>query len=696
MNVKIDKLYNAISDAQETSYKSIKLSPKDLPNSIREQTRVINNMRNKWQKSKRPFDKRLLKKAHVKYKELIAMHRPRFCHEFVTVILDDEGLPWEVAKKYKITKCRMAPLVGSNTPIFTDMKTTKEVENKYLKSNKSFFCEEDLENRLSLLYFFQNVSCSQLKPCKQSEMTKYISKIKKEKNCDFNRISKDKSIFPLLLQDVNICKKYDTKVNMLPYFLDMKVNKKLSKCISGAENERNYNLSKIVKDRTEHNINESLHSYFLDFEIGEKVDSGNISLELCILLFEAIRNLIGKKDFYNNVQHMRHYFNLLQPVMDSWCQFNDSYYKELKDTLYYRIAYIYRNSTCISSAVAQYFLKAMSRHSNILEELLQMKELKICSISEGSPSDVIAIIKVLEYTSNFQKDLNIYISVIGMDKKWQNTCITVLQGLECFHEATWKIEFVHMESPNSFNERVKNAIRNANILSMVKLYSEVKEIDNASEFMTGLFQNVYKLAQPGAVVFVLDFPVQSVINACGGYSGIISEHCLLYETLYNLYTLDKVVVEQWFKFCNDGFRGNLCNTSMHLFSRVWLKTCPQYPNKYFWQFPDKTLIQFEKRCEELKGQCAKLSIQSEMFLKNPTKDSFQVFRESLYEKILPKKVRKKVKRAARRVIDEKQKFMEWMHKSRQAAEEREQMYKEFIKKLLENLEQKYPAHEGEF
>ncbi|GFU14628.1 uncharacterized protein TNCV_1311161, partial [Trichonephila clavipes] len=210
------------------------------------------------------------------------------------------------------------------------------------------------------------------------------------------------------------------------------------------------------------------------------------------------------------------------------------------------------------------------------------------------------------------------------------------------------------------------------------------------------FQNVRELVQPGAVVFVLDSPVLSVINACGGYSGIISEHCLLYETLYSLYTLDEVVVERWFQLCNDGFRGYLCNTSLCFFSRMWLKINTQDPNIYSWRYPDKTLIQFEKRREELKSQCAKLGICCEIFFNNPSEDSFRVFSESISEKSLQKKIRKKVKRAGRRVVVEKRKFMEWIQKSQRASEEREHMHKESIRKLLMKLEQKYPAHEEEF
>ncbi|GFS80281.1 uncharacterized protein NPIL_375931 [Nephila pilipes] len=203
-----------------------------------------------------------------------------------------------------------------------------------------------------------------------------------------------------------------------------------------------------------------------------------------------------------------------------------------------------------------------------------------------------------------------------------------------------------------------------------------------------LLLNVHTLVQPGVVVFVLDSPVLSVFDACGGYSGMIAEHCLLYETLYNLYTSDKIIVEHWFRFCNKTFRCDLCNTSFCFFSRVWVKPSPQYPNEYLWRAPRKNNVSFEKRCEEFKSLCATIGVQSDMFLENPTEKSFQVLIESLSEKKLRKKSIGRVKTIAGYVINEKRKYMRLILKSKRKSEGKKSKYEKSIFKFLKYLEQK--------
>ncbi|GFT52377.1 uncharacterized protein NPIL_538091 [Nephila pilipes] len=657
MYAEIDKFYDAISDLQETSYKSKRLSKEDLPRSIWNQLTAYDRLKKNWLRSNCHFDRKLLKKSQTKCKELISAYSPRFCHEFVTVTLDEKGSPCEVAKKYKITKHRMTPLAGSNTTVFTQVKMAQEVENEYLK-DESFISATDLLNNPTLLYCLPCASFPEMQSYKRSELTKH-SKTSKTISSVLNRIVKDKKNLPLLSPHYygsSFLKVTKKKVNKKG------VKKKLakSKPASSIKKER-FEKKRIVNDRI-----------------------AAINLELCQLFIKAIGNLIGG---VKNFGYVRRYFDILRSVMDSWCEIKFSSNNEFKDSLYYRIAYIYRNSSCISNAVAEYFLIIMNQHPIVLEELLQKKELRICSIGEGSPLDVIAIIKVLENAAKFQRDLDIYVSIIAMDKKWRNTCITVLQCLKRFRKATWKIDFMHADLPTLFNDKVKNAIINANVVSMVKFFSEVNKLCNTSGFLTEIFQNVHTLVQPGAVVFVLDSPVLSVIDACGGYSGMIAEHYLLYETLHNLYTSDTAIVEHWFRFCNKKFRGDLCNTCFCFFSRVWVKPSPQYPNEYLCRAPRKNYV--GKRCEVLKSLCATIGVQSDMFLENPTEKSFQVFIESLSEKKLRKKIKGRIKIIAGYVINEKRKFMQRIFESKRKSERKKSKYEKSIFKFLKNLEQKY-------
>ncbi|GIX94269.1 uncharacterized protein CEXT_344972 [Caerostris extrusa] len=112
-----------------------------------------------------------------------------------------------------------------------------------------------------------------------------------------------------------------------------------------------------------------------------------VSLELCELYHQAIRELIG----YHPIEYVKRYFNNLKSVTNRWCQFKEdcSLFNKLRcNTHYYRIAYIYRNSTCLSSAVAHYFGIFLSQHTNIVTELLHRDEIRICSVGGGSTSDV--------------------------------------------------------------------------------------------------------------------------------------------------------------------------------------------------------------------------------------------------------------------------------------------------------------------
>ncbi|GFQ95369.1 uncharacterized protein TNCT_307761 [Trichonephila clavata] len=517
MDVKIDNWYDAISDAKEASYKCIKLSSNDLPNNIHEQIKVKNSVRNKWRKSKSPFDKRLLKKAHNKYKELISVHKPRYYHEFVTVVLDENGLtsPCKIIKKCKTTKSRTAPLMGSSIPVFSNPKRAQDfadnMEYQFLR-NGYFISDTKFEVHGSLLHFFSSSPGHPTQPCKQSELDKYVFKTKRKKCCSLNRITDKNKIFHSLLEDFDILDDIDINQE-LSYFLDL--DKEPNSVIIGLDKNEVFHssLENFHDDNCEDSdINKEL-LYTFDLE-NKEPNSNSISLELCMFYFEAIRKLIGENDFYYNAKCLRRYFYHIRSEVDSWCRFeiSGSEFFETKDTLYYRIAYLYRNSTCISSAVAHHFAKAISQHFIVLKEIFfEKKELRICSISCGSPLDVIAIIKVLKFTFDFPKDMDIYVSVISTDKKWKNAYFTVLQCSEHFHNATWKIDFIDADFSNLFKDKVKYAIETANIISMVKFFTELDEIHFAPKIWTDLFRNVHELAQHETLIFVLDFPIHSIV-----------------------------------------------------------------------------------------------------------------------------------------------------------------------------------------
>ncbi|GIY32463.1 uncharacterized protein CDAR_554151 [Caerostris darwini] len=289
-----------------------------------------------------------------------------------------------------------------------------------------------------------------------------------------------------------------------------------------------------------------------------------VSLELCELYHQAIRELIG----YHHMKDVKRYFYNLKSVTNRWCQFKEdcSLFNKLRcNTHYYTIAYIYRNSTCLSSAVAHYFGIFLSQHTNIVTELLQRDEIRICSVGGGSTSDVVGLIKVLESVFDVT-ELNVHVSIIDADKKWQNACITVLKGLRCFRNSICKIDFIEADLSLPFNSKVINAIENAQIVSMVKFFSDL-EI-KIPEF---LFQEVHSLINPGSVLFFLDTPDSVIVKACGGSLGDLPEYELLYEAPFDSYTLHISVVEKHLLLYGHIFGTNICNTMFKAICRVWVK-----------------------------------------------------------------------------------------------------------------------------
>ncbi|GIY09702.1 uncharacterized protein CDAR_266801 [Caerostris darwini] len=354
-------------------------------------------------------------------------------------------------------------------------------------------------------------------------MSNYISRIKKKTIPRLEKPVKESA------KDYLLTEKYDME-NELLHFLD-------------------------VENFNETNACHEMHS--------EQPKYIAMSLELCELYHQAVCELIG----YGCINYIRQYLYHLRSVANRWCQFKkDSYISsQLKcNTLYYRIAYIYRNSTCLSSAVAHYFGIVLSQHTNIVKKLLQNKEIRICSVGGGSTSDVVGLIKVLE--SIFNVTGNVHVSIIDADKKWQNVCIKVLKGLRGFRNSICKIDFIEADLTEGFNDEVKHAIENAHIVSLVKFVSELENRKRSH-----LFHKVNSLINSGTILFFLDNPDFKIVEACGGYLGNLPECKLLYEAPFDSHTLHVSVVEKQLLLYDYIFGTNICNTMCKVFCRVWVK-----------------------------------------------------------------------------------------------------------------------------
>ncbi|GFW76977.1 hypothetical protein TNCV_2593581 [Trichonephila clavipes] len=147
------------------------------------------------------------------------------------------------------------------------------------------------------------------------------------------------------------------------------------------------------------------------------------------------------------------------------------------------------------------------------------------------------------------------------------------------------------------------------------------------------FRNVHELAQPESLIYVLDFPMNSIVMVCGGYSGLIPEHSLLYETLLELYTLDEIVVERLFLLYKDEFPNNLSNCSIKVFARLWLKSCSRFLKVDFLNFQNDRILAIEKRhVELLQEKCAQFDAEYEILRRNKI-DACKVLKKSIAKEI---------------------------------------------------------------
>ncbi|GIY32464.1 hypothetical protein CDAR_554161 [Caerostris darwini] len=672
MDKKINIAWEALDDVSVSQDKCIKISLKNFPFIVRENARKRNRLRKRWQICKCPYNRRLLNKTQTKCRELITEHKQTFWHELNVIVFKDI---------YKYSKIR-TPHMCSNLFVFDTVKELGGSDEFHFKNGYFYVAETNLKIQPQLL----NSINYQMQACTFASMSKYILRIKKKKITRFQKAVKESPKNYLLIEKFDMAEEYDME-NELLHFLD-------------------------VKNFNETNACHEMHS--------EQPECIAVSLELCELYYQAVRKLIG----YGHIKYLKRYFYHLSSVTNSWCQFKKdcSLFNQLRcNTLYYRIAYIYKNSTCLSSAVAHYFGIVLSQHTNIVTELLQRDEIRICSFGRGSTSDIVGLIKVLESIFNVT-ELNVHVSIIDCDKKWQNACITVLQGLKCFRNSICKIEFIKADLSLPFNSKVIYAIENAHIVSMVKFFSDLEK-----KVFKSLFQEVHSLINPGSVLFFLDFPDFNIVNACGRYLADLPGYKLLYEAPFDSYTLHISVVEKHLLYYIEKFGTNICNTMFKAFCRVWVKCDNILADEnikmetvgFEERVLRKKIKKFESYCNKFQNLSDKMKINSYL----PWKEYFSA--ELKKRRYSERKIQKALEEAQKNhvelrrlgklllidpyenLIEEKRKIRdkkrndmtEWItnfHESREKAVSYLQTYQQSISKLLQHYKRQTSSkkHKG--
>ncbi|GFT52379.1 uncharacterized protein NPIL_538101 [Nephila pilipes] len=323
-----------------------------------------------------------------------------------------------------------------------------------------------------------------------------------------------------------------------------------------------------------------------------------LDLEICDLYFKAIGKILSEEDSENDINNMKCFLNLISPSANSKSrkrQISKKSIQILKQTLFYRISYIYWNSTCFSSSVARHFRKFLVEHSNVLKELLSKKKIRICSLGGGCVSDVIAIVKVLESFAEVNQEMDICVSVIDMDGRWRNTSLSILQSLERFRNLTWKIDFIQADLTKPLNDSVESILKNADIVSAVKFLSESENVKSR----WNIFPKMRNLTKPGSLLFFLDYSTPSVVDAFGNKSGDIPGYCLLYEAAYDLHTLDRAVVERLFLLYGDQFHLSKFCTDIIVLTRVWQRPCSD-PGSDLKEQLSKRKARLQKEIEEIR------------------------------------------------------------------------------------------------
>ncbi|GFY14633.1 uncharacterized protein TNCV_4828361 [Trichonephila clavipes] len=225
------------------------------------------------------------------------------------------------------------------------------------------------------------------------------------------------------------------------------------------------------------------YSYFSTEDVKDKPASVKMDLEICELYYKVIEELLSKGDYENNIKIIRRFLLLFSHSNNFQSEKQNSFKKtivpkkqlrELKQTFFYRILYIYWNGVCFSSAVACHFRTFLACSPGVLKEPKSKKNIRICSLGGGCLPDVIAMVKVLESMADANEYIDIRVSVVDIDKKWMITCITILQTLEHFRNATWEIDFTHADFTKPLSSLVIDMIKNADIISMMMLLPQVK------------------------------------------------------------------------------------------------------------------------------------------------------------------------------------------------------------------------------
>lgn len=188
----------------------------------------------------------------------------------------------------------------------------------------------------------------------------------------------------------------------------------------------------------------------------------------------------------------------------------------------YRFAYIYLYAVCHTAAVIEHI--RILKEDKLFTFLEMMKfgdDLNVCSLGGGPGCDVIGFLCGLDQTWSsfvFSTHKNIRCTVLDMCSGWSVSLNHVLKAflesnLGKRYESRVNCKFVQADLCSSLNFETVSAIKDADIITMIKYVSVVSYYYRSkSDYLKAIFE----LMKAGSFLFFLD-------NKTGGFYEMVSE-----------------------------------------------------------------------------------------------------------------------------------------------------------------------------
>ncbi|XP_035218691.1 uncharacterized protein LOC118191926 isoform X2 [Stegodyphus dumicola] len=251
----------------------------------------------------------------------------------------------------------------------------------------------------------------------------------------------------------------------------------------------------------------------------------------------------------------------------------------------HRCAYMYEFSVLHSAVVIHHFLQLLKYEENLIERLVSSESFEICCLGGRSIPEAVGICKIVsdileKHEEQRSSPLVLKIRVVNLCKGW-STDIWKLQKLlrkdpDLCNPKKIKLTFQFLEGDLTkfHSERIINAIRKSDLITIVKFISELilptKAESPNKTLVRSVIKEIFRNMKEESYLFFLD-------NSEGGYSDIVEKGAQLYSNfklkqalLREVYTLDIDSLRHETEYLYHTFE-KLCKTHIIVSSGTWKK-----------------------------------------------------------------------------------------------------------------------------